>query len=576
MGLNLFLDAADPRVEPGAEAVIGVRVTNTGRVVDRISFDVVGDARTWVSVEPAELALLPGATGGAALHLRPPRNSTVLAGRVPVGVRAVSEADPAGSRTEEVVVEVLPFADVALKIVPRRSRGRRRALHRLDVTNLGNSPVTVQVEGSDPDEALTLKPRPPSLEVGPGRTGRVRVRVVPRDLFMSGPPELRPFTMTASSAAGALASVEGGMLQSPTMPRWVPRLAAVVVLLAIAAIVLSQTVFRPDSSAQSGTSATASPQVSGSGPATGKAGTPTPAPRSGPRPILFVRLYSGGGAPPPAGAGISDIYAMAADGSNVVDLTHGEGISDDPAWSPDGQRIAFKATRTGDATSQIYVMKADGSQVAPVTQPTSAQPNDSYRRPAWSPDGASIAFVDIGPGSTSAIEVAKPDGSQVVTLVTSPDADLDHPTWSPDGRHIAYSGASAGHLAIFVMNSDGSGATRLFADPGGDDTEPAWSPDGTRIAFTGQANGNRAIFEATISSNLVAGTPKATFQSTVNYAATWSSDSRQLVFTSTRFGSDEIVLANADASGGRIRLTTSSTGSKSYHPAWFAGPSRSG
>ena len=77
---------------------------------------------------------------------------------------------------------------------------------------------------------------------------------------------------------------------------------------------------------------------------------------------------------------------MAADGSEVRQLTDHDKEDNQPAWSPDGDHLAFSSDRDGDLA--IYVMAADGSGVRPLTV------TDGYAdgQPAWSPDGRHLAF----------------------------------------------------------------------------------------------------------------------------------------------------------------------------------------
>ena len=140
-----------------------------------------------------------------------------------------------------------------------------------------------------------------------------------------------------------------------------------------------------------------------------------------------------------------------------------------PAWSPDGQKVAFLAWRpTGRSVFEMRVVSADGSgQRGRVL----ARKAGSF---AWSPDGRRIAFV--GP-STLDIYVVRADGSGQRRLTRNAWRDSD-PVWSPDGRQIAF----VSKWQVWVMNADGSGQRRLTRN-GARNFAPAWSPDGRRIVF---------------------------------------------------------------------------------------------
>ena len=141
-----------------------------------------------------------------------------------------------------------------------------------------------------------------------------------------------------------------------------------------------------------------------------------------------------------------------------------------PAWSPDGERLAFASNRDGDY--EIYVLHLETGDLLQLTDDDGA---DSH--PTWSPDGGRIAFHSNRAG-TWEIFVMNADGSAPVQL-TNPPVSKSSPAWSPDGAFIAYHGASDDtgrrNFDIYVMNADGTDIRRLTTNPL-HDVDPAWSP----------------------------------------------------------------------------------------------------
>ena len=120
-------------------------------------------------------------------------------------------------------------------------------------------------------------------------------------------------------------------------------------------------------------------------------------------------------------------------------------------------------------------MNADGTDNTPLT-------DDSvfvWPYPvAWSPDGTKIVFSGTLTGqsqtSNEDIYLMNADGSGRTRLTNDSGQD-GGPSWSPDGTKIAFSSSRDGDVEIYVMNADGTGLTRL-TNSDGPDSSPSWSP----------------------------------------------------------------------------------------------------
>lgn len=182
--------------------------------------------------------------------------------------------------------------------------------------------------------------------------------------------------------------------------------------------------------------------------------------------------------------GSDEIWVMNADGSGQTRLTSGY-FDDSPAWSPDGSKIVFSSKRpnTGGAfNGHIWTMSSDGSNLQQLTTDSTTLSGGGYNA-AWSPDGTKIIFDDGGD-----IYMMDANGSSVTRLTTEtpPARDWD-PSFSPDGQKIVFvSDRADSYGNIYVMNADGSSQTRLTTVIGLDDLAPVWSPDGTKIAYARQ------------------------------------------------------------------------------------------
>jgi Tol biopolymer transport system component len=195
-----------------------------------------------------------------------------------------------------------------------------------------------------------------------------------------------------------------------------------------------------------------------------------------------------------------EVYMMDADADPQTRLTNNAANDTNPTFSPNGNRIAFTSNRGPAANSDIWVMDAvdsdnDGNGDNLVRFTTDAAFDSS---PAWSPDGSKIAFEsgrDDPQGEIYVMDAAPESPANQPVRLTADAAGDFHPNWSPDGSKIAFTRNREGNRDIYLVNAlDGSGQKRL-TKKAALDTDPAWSPDGTKIAFWSErGGGDREVY----------------------------------------------------------------------------------
>jgi uncharacterized protein YjdB len=186
-----------------------------------------------------------------------------------------------------------------------------------------------------------------------------------------------------------------------------------------------------------------------------------------------------------AGPGKFQLYA--AERSNLAQFTKlsaDTGSATDPAFSPDGSRIAFVSQRDGNA--EIYVMNADGTGTTRVT-------NDPLTdgRPAFTPDGQTIVFHSSRTAAKQQIWAVNMDGTGLAQLTR--DSVNSSPSVSPDGQIIAYVSTRNKDGDIWLMGRDGSNQRQFTRTPQQRESEPRFLRDGTLAYLVERREGSRTV-----------------------------------------------------------------------------------
>jgi hypothetical protein len=283
---------------------------------------------------------------------------------------------------------------------------------------------------------------------------------------------------------------------------------------------------------------------------------PTPTPTPG---LVLVNPFT---TPVPTGtiqghllfqeASGGSIYTVNGDGSNLTRVA--DGI--DPAWSPDGQSIAFARWTI---PAGLYIAKADGSNERLFFG------KEQARSPQWSADGTQLAFYAQKGGSLDDHKVCY-FANFCYTFPADPHFKLGvvnintgaffeprcsthcfSPTWNTDNYTIAFADA-----AIGILRTDtNSGAESVLYNQNPVVQSPRYSPDGSRIAFQVRAHNHWEISVMNADGSNVSAVTSPDplgFNIVNNVAPTWSPDGKQILFLSDRTGKWEFFVANVDGS----------------------------
>ena len=226
--------------------------------------------------------------------------------------------------------------------------------------------------------------------------------------------------------------------------------------------------------------------------------------------LEYAHPYIGSSAASLSYSSITDIllFAGISDGLKYVDLSDpntlehfsfGKEFATTAKWSPDGKRIVF-TTNDDSGNMEAFVMNADGTNIVQLTH---GNPSGGTNLVAvdWSPDGRQIAV-----NYDYKLYLVHPDGTGFHLVYPGYVRML---AWSPDGSRIAFEG---GHVPnevtysavdIWVINSDGTNPVNLTKTADRAELNPTWSADGKHVLFDTQYSNPMSIYSVELSSETI-------------------------------------------------------------------------
>jgi TolB protein len=166
--------------------------------------------------------------------------------------------------------------------------------------------------------------------------------------------------------------------------------------------------------------------------------------------------------------GNPELFVTDANGGRPKRVTYSTAASTSPTWNPKtGQSVVFVSDRGG--IPKLYMMNADGTNTTELDLPDKGYLID----PAWSPNGQMVAFSWRRPDGNFDIYIMEPATLQIIQI-TRDSGKNERPSWAPDGRHIVFESTRNGERQIWTMLADGTQAHELTMS--GHNESPNWSP----------------------------------------------------------------------------------------------------
>jgi TolB protein len=222
-----------------------------------------------------------------------------------------------------------------------------------------------------------------------------------------------------------------------------------------------------------------------------------------------------------------------------------------PAWSPDGNRLAYVSFMTGKAAVVIQ-------DVATGRYRTVADFKGTNSAPAWSPDGRQLV-VTLSREGGSQLYVIGANGEGLRRLTQSSAIDTEA-TWSPDGNTIFFVSDRGGGPQIYRVPASGGSVQRVTFS-GSYNISPAISPDGKWMAYIGQVDGGYKVHLMDLSS----GNVKVLTDTRDDESPSFAPNSKLIIYASRAQGRDVLMTTSLD---GRIKAKLPAAQADLREPVW--------